>query len=183
MPGRIRAEATRRLRRLTAAGDAGSSTTEAVLVTPLLVTVLLLLVLCGRLVSAKLDLQAAASAAARSASIARTEPAARVDAARAARDTLAARDVTCQQVAVTVATGGLRPGGAVTVTISCTVPLADLALLKVPGSRTVQATATSPVDLWRGVSLGAPPADRSDRIGSTDRSSPQSGVAVTGGRR
>ncbi|GAA4466322.1 TadE/TadG family type IV pilus assembly protein [Phytohabitans houttuyneae] len=170
MLARVRAGLTGRLRRLTAAGDAGSSTAEAVLVTPLLVAVLMLVVLCGRLVSAQIDLQAAASAAARSASIARSEAAARVEADRTARDTLAARGVTCRQVTVTVSTGGLRPGGAVTVTVSCTVPLADLALLSVPGSRTVQASATSPVDAWRGVALGLANADRSGRpAASTDR--------------
>jgi Flp pilus assembly protein TadG len=156
----------RRLRRLSVAGDAGSSTAEAALLTPLLVAVLLLVVLCGRLVTAKMDLQAAASAAARSASIARSDPAARAEADRTARETLAARGVTCQQVTVNVSTGGLRPGGAVTVTVACTVPLADLALLAVPGSRTVQATASSPVDVWRGVSLGF---SNSDALSSADR--------------
>jgi len=151
---RVRAELTGRLRRLTAAGDAGSSTAEAVLLTPLLVALLMLVVLCGRLVSAQLDLQAAASAAARSASITRSEPVARAEADRTARDTLAARGVTCQQVTVNTSTGGLRPGGAVTVTVACTVPLADLALLAVPGSRTVQATATSPIDVWRASQVG-----------------------------
>src|SRR5688500_16721656 len=167
MLARVRAKLTGRLRRL-AAGDAGSSTAEAVLVTPLLVALLMLVVLCGRLVSAQIDLQAAASAAARSASIARSEPAARAQADRTARDTLAARSVTCQQVTVNTSTGGLRPGGTVTVTVTCTVPLADLALLAVPGSRTLQATATSPVDVWRGVALGFVDADRSSRpVGST----------------
>lgn len=151
---RVQAGLMRRLRRLAAAGDAGSSTAEAALLTPLLVAVLLLVVLCGRLVTAKMDLQAAASAAARSASIARSEPAALAGADRTARETLAARGVICQQVSVSVSTGGLAPGGAVTVTVACTVPLADLALLAVPGSRTVEATATSPVDMWRGVSVG-----------------------------
>lgn len=151
---RVRIAVAGRLRRLVAARDAGSSTAEAALLTPLLVAVLLLVVLCGRLVTAKMDLQAAASAAARSASIARSDTAARAEADRAARETLAARGVTCQQVTVTVSTGGLQPGGAVTVTVACTVPVADLALLAVPGSRTVQATATSPVDVWRGIALG-----------------------------
>jgi hypothetical protein len=53
-----------------------------------------------------------------------------------------------------VTANGLRPGGAVTVTVSCTVPLSDLLLLGVPGSRTVSASATSPVDQWRGGVLG-----------------------------
>jgi len=166
MRARGRVELMRRLRRLCAAGDAGSSTAEAALLTPLLVAVLLLVVLCGRLVTAKMDLQAAASAAARSASIARSDAAARAEADRTARETLAGRGVTCQQASVTVTTGGLRPGGAVTVTVACTVPLADLALLAVPGSRTVQATATSPVDVWRGVSLGF---SNSDALASVDR--------------
>ncbi|MDI5941618.1 MULTISPECIES: TadE/TadG family type IV pilus assembly protein [unclassified Micromonospora] len=139
-----------RLRQVTALGDRGASTTEAALVTPLLVAVMLFVVLCGRLVSAQMDLDAAASTAARSASLARTDAAARAEADRAARETLAARSVTCRQVTVTVATKGLRPGGAVTVTVGCTVPLSDLALLSVPGSRVVMATATSPIDVWRG---------------------------------
>ncbi|MEV0611144.1 TadE/TadG family type IV pilus assembly protein [Polymorphospora rubra] len=141
---------TRRLQQVPACGDRGSSTAEAAVVTPLLVAILLFVVLCGRLVSAQMDLDAAASAAARSASLARTDTAARAAADRTARETLAARAVTCRQVTVTVDTGGLRPGGAVTVTVACTVPLSDLALLSVPGSRTVRATATSPVDVWRG---------------------------------
>jgi Flp pilus assembly protein TadG len=160
-PARRRTALASRLHRLTVTSDAGSSTAEAALVAPLLIAVLLFLVLCGRLVSAQMDLDAAASAAARAASLARSDGAARAEADRTARDTLAARGVTCQQVTVSVSTGGLKPGGAVTVTVSCTVPLADLALLSVPGSRTVQATATSPIDVWRGTALGfGNPADR-----------------------
>jgi Flp pilus assembly protein TadG len=139
-----------RWRQVVAGGDAGSSTAEMALVTPLLVMILLFVVLFGRLVAAQMDLDAAASSGARSGSIARTEAAAKAEAERTARDTLAARGVTCQRATVTVSTSGLRPGGAVTVTVSCVVPLADLLLLGVPGSRTVSATATSPVDQWRG---------------------------------
>jgi Flp pilus assembly protein TadG len=118
------------------------------------VGLLLFAVLCGRLVSAQLDLNAAARSAARAASLARTVPAAQADAQQAALDTLAAHGVTCAQPTITVETGGLQPGGAVTVTVSCVVPLADLALIGVPGSRTVSATSTSPVDRWRAKALG-----------------------------
>jgi Flp pilus assembly protein TadG len=130
--------------------DAGSAAVELVLLTPLLVVLLLFVVLCGRLASAKLDLDAAAHAAARAASIARTVPAATTDARRTALDTLAARQVTCTEPTVTVDTAGLRPGGVVTVTVACVVPLRELALLAVPGSRAVSGTATSPVDVFRG---------------------------------
>ncbi|MET7949425.1 TadE/TadG family type IV pilus assembly protein [Micromonospora sp. NPDC005324] len=147
---RARAGLTRRLRQVTAHGDRGSSTAEAALVTPLLVALMLFVVLCGRLVSAQMDLDAAASAAARAASLARTDAAARAAADRTARETLAARSVTCQQITVSVITGGLRPGGAVTVTLACAVPLSDLALLAVPGFRVVRASSTSPIDVFRG---------------------------------
>ncbi|MDT4991340.1 MAG: hypothetical protein QOH97_1232 [Actinoplanes sp.] len=149
MPSTAQRVLRARIRALVANGDRGSSTTEMALTTPLLVAILLFVVLCGRLVSAQMDLDAAASSAARAASLARTEPAARADADRTARDTLTARRVTCQQVDVTV-TGNLRPGGAVTVRVSCTVPMSDLTLLGVPGSRALESTATSPIDRWRG---------------------------------
>jgi Flp pilus assembly protein TadG len=148
---RLRRGIVVRIRQVTATGDAGASSAELVLATPLLVVILLFVVLCGRLVSAQMDLNAAASSGARSGSIARGEAAARAEAERTARQILAARGATCQQATVTVVTGGLHPGGAVTVTVSCSVPLSDLLLLGVPGSRTVSASATSPVDQWRGV--------------------------------
>ena len=65
---------------------------------------------------------------------------------------LVAQGVSCQQTAVDVSTGGLRPGGVVTVRVVCRLRLADLVLLGVPGSRVVQAQATAMVDVWRGVS-------------------------------
>jgi Flp pilus assembly protein TadG len=137
------------LRRLAATGDTGASTAELVLLTPLLVTILLFVVLCGRLVAAQLDLDAAAGSAARAASLARTDTSAHTQADNAAHDTLTTRNLTCRHTTTTVATGGLHPGGVVTVTVSCTVPLSDLLRLGVPGTRTLTATATSPVDRWR----------------------------------
>jgi len=132
-------------------GDGGSAPVELAVVVPLLVMLLLFVVLCGRLVSAQLDLDAAAHGAARAASIARTPAAADAAARRTALDTLAARGVTCRQPRITVDTGGLRPGGVVTVTVACTVPLSDLTLLGVPGSRIESSTATSPIDKWRSL--------------------------------
>jgi Flp pilus assembly protein TadG len=148
--GRLRSRLAGRWRRVAATADAGSSTAEVTLLAPLLVAVLLFVVLCGRLVAVQLDVDAAASGAARTGSIARTESAARAQAERTARDTLAGRGLACSDAAVSVSTGGLRAGGAVTVTVSCRVPLSDLVLLGVPGSRVVSATATSPIDQWRG---------------------------------
>lgn len=147
---RLRVPLAARWRALTRTPDAGSSTAEMALLTPLLVVFLLFVVLCGRLAAAQIDVDAAASSGARSGSIARSHGAAVANVRRTALDTLAAEGVTCLSTDVRVSTGGLRPGGAVTVTVSCRVRLADLVLLGVPGSRTVESTATSPVDQWRG---------------------------------
>jgi Flp pilus assembly protein TadG len=144
----------RRWRLVAVFGDAGSSTVEAVMGILALFAVLMFIAMCGRLVSAQIDVDAAASAAARAGSLARGDGTARAQADSTARETLADRGVTCRQVGVSVTTGGLRPGGAVTVTVTCSVALSDLGLLLVPGSRTVQGTSTSPIDQWRARALG-----------------------------
>jgi Flp pilus assembly protein TadG len=147
---RVGAKFARRWRLVARSGDAGSSTLEMALAAPFLIMLLLLVVLCGRLASAQMALDAAAGSGARSASIARSDSAAHAAAISAAQDTLAAQGVTCESTTVTVDTGGLHPGGSVTVTVECQVKLSDLLLLGVPGSRTVQASSTSPIDQWRG---------------------------------
>lgn len=148
-PDRLADALARRVRQVAATGDTGSATAELVLLTPLLVMILLFVVLCGRLTSAQLDVDAAASAAARAASLARTNPTARTAAEHTALDTLASRGVTCQDATITM-TGTLTPGSAITIRVSCQVPLTDLTLLTVPGHRHVEAEATSPIDQWRG---------------------------------
>lgn len=156
-------------------GAGGSVTVEMALATPLLVLFLLFAVACGRLVTAQLDVDAAAHAAARAASLARTIPAALADARRAATDTLAAHGATCRTPTVRVALDGLRPGGGVvTATVTCTVPLADLTLVHLPGARTVSSTSAAPIDVYRAVSLPGP-AVRS----STPASSMPSPATVT----
>jgi len=119
---------------------------------------LLLLVACGRLVSAQLDVDAAAHAAARAASLARSSAAALTHARSTATDTLSARTNWCHHPTIGVNTDGMRPGATVTVTVTCTVPLADLALLRLPGQRRVRATASSPIDTWRATAAAHHPA-------------------------
>jgi Flp pilus assembly protein TadG len=122
-----------------------------VLVTPLLVLMLLFVVLCGRLVTAQIDLHAAASSGARAGSLARDVPAARIAATRTAEATLTAHGRLCRPADIHVDTHEARPGGAVKVTVSCPVQLRDLLLVGVPGQRRLTATATSPIDRWRAV--------------------------------
>jgi Flp pilus assembly protein TadG len=132
------------------ARDSGSAAAELVLVTPLLIVVLLLIIAAGRLTDARLQVDSAAIQAARAASIAR-DPAAAVSQADAtAQAALASEHITCDPLAVSPDTAAFRPGGQVTVQVTCTVSLAGLALLHVPGSQTLTARFTSPIDVYRG---------------------------------
>lgn len=129
----------------------GSASLELVLVTPVLIVLMLFVVSVGRLGQARADVDRAARDAARAASMARTSDAAHERAAAAARATLADGGVSCRSMTVGLDTGAFAPDGAVHATVGCTVDLSDLSLLGVPGSRTVTATFTQPVDAYRGL--------------------------------
>ena len=132
------------------ADDRGSATVEIVLLTPVLAVMLLFIVFCGRLAGCTLRLNDVAHQAARAASLARTVTSANNDARMIAAASLAEAGITCQTLAVTVTTtAGLQPGSTVNVDVMCTVGLSDLALLGVPGSKTVAASFSSPVDIFR----------------------------------
>ena len=95
----------------------------------------------------------AARAAAREASLARDGGTAAALAGAQAERTLAAQDLRCQRTRVDVDTTGFSapPGqpGDVTVTITCVVGMADLLAPGLPGTVTVEAVFTSPVDTYR----------------------------------
>jgi Flp pilus assembly protein TadG len=132
-------------------GEEGGAAIELALVTPLLLLFMLMVVGFGRLADARLEVNDAASQAARAASIARDPGTASAAAHRTAMASLAGHRLTCLPVAITIDTSAFRPGGQVTARITCTVSLADLAPLPLPGEETVQASATSPIDVYRGV--------------------------------
>lgn len=135
--------------------ERGSAAAELVLVTPFLFLLLLFAVAAGRLVNARLDVDSAAQQAARAASLARTPQAASAQATQVAQAALAGQSVSCDPAVITPDTGDFVPGGEVTVTVTCTVHLSDLSLLHVPGSETITATFTAPIDTYRGNVLGA----------------------------
>lgn len=107
----------------------------------------------GRLVTSGAKIDAAAEDAAREASIHRTAASAQAAAQAAATESLNDQGITCASSSVNINTGGLSVPvgqvGTVTVTVSCTVPLADLLLPGAPGTRTLTSTATSVVDQYR----------------------------------
>lgn len=126
-------------------GQAGSLSAEVALLAPLLLLVLLLIVAAGRLVAARTEVDAAARDAARAASVARTPAAAQA----AAQATLTAQG--CQGVTVTTDTSAFAAGGVVTVQTACSVSLAGLTLLPLPGQQTLTSTFAHPVDTFRGI--------------------------------
>ena len=133
--------------------DRGAASLELVVLTPALVVLLGLLVLAGRVALAGTSVEQAADEAARSASIARSAGGARRAAEEGAQRALAQQNLRCSQVDVAVDVGGFTvPVGAsaqVRATVTCVVALSDLGLSGVPGSRTVTATAVSPLDTYR----------------------------------
>ena len=127
---------------------------EITLLTPLLVLMLLFVVFLGRVTEAQAVISDAAHQAARAASIAPTPSTATAQAQQAAATALSGRGLACQRFTVTMDLGGFTPGGTVRATVTCTTGLSDLALLDVPGSRTLSATFTSVIDTYRSESLG-----------------------------
>jgi hypothetical protein len=131
-------------------GDRGSVALELVLLTPLVLVLIVFVAFCGRLTRAEAIVRDAAAAGARAASLRQQPFTARADATAAVLSNLVGHSSTCPAPTVTVDTSSLRPGGQVSVEVRCVVPLRDLALLGVPGSRTVTARSVEVVDAWRG---------------------------------
>lgn len=139
--------------------DTGSATAEVTLLTPVLIMLLVFVgVVIHRGVDARIRLDAAAHQAARAATIQRTPTAATAAAHTTAAEALSRAGTVCGSLSVTTATDGLRPGGAVTVTVSCEVDFGDALLLGMAGGTRLSVTATEPVDMWRStVSTGSEP--------------------------
>ncbi|NUT51416.1 MAG: pilus assembly protein TadE [Saccharothrix sp.] len=130
--------------------DDGSVAAEVTIAAPFLIMLLVFVgVVIHRGVDARIRIDDAAHQAARAASIERTPTAATAAAQSTAASALSSAGVTCASLSVSTSTGGLRPGGTVSVTVSCAVDFGDALILGVPGGKTLSATSVEPVDLWR----------------------------------
>lgn len=134
--------------------DRGSVAVEAAILAPAVVVFVLLAIAAGRMQTAGGTVDAAARAAARTASITR-EPGAVDSAARAAADDVLRQDgVSCQQLRVDIERGTLgTPAGPVAtirVRVGCTIGLRDLVVPGLPGTKTLTGDFTSVVDRYRG---------------------------------
>lgn len=131
--------------------ERGSASMELVLLTPVLLLMLVFVVFLGRLGQARNDVDRAARDAARAASMARLPEDAEAAGRDAAHATLDSGGVGCRQMAVSVDTGAFDLGGTVSAMVTCTIELAEVAGLGVPGSTTLTASFREPVDTYRGI--------------------------------
>ena len=131
--------------------DRGASTTELVLVTPIIIALLLLVALAGRVTMARSDVVGASRDAARAASLQRTSTLARSEGIAAGMASLTERGVECRNPDIRIDVADFRAGGTVAAEVICGIGLDDLALLAVPGEMAATGRAVEVVDLYRGL--------------------------------
>lgn len=126
---------------------------EAAIGVPAFGLFIAMIILGGRVEIAKQSVEVAAYEAARAASIERTQSEAISSGKSAASRSLNDQGLQCASTSVTVNAAGFNaPLGTtaqVTATVTCKVDVADLAIPGLPGTRTITATASSPVDAYR----------------------------------
>ncbi|GAB2476974.1 pilus assembly protein [Luteococcus sediminum] len=133
--------------------ERGSVALELVLVVPVLVLVLCVLTAGWRLWTARTQVQQAASAAARAATLEREAGAARARAVQVAQASLQVPGLQCgdQRIDINLSGFSTAPGAEadVAVMVSCRIPLADLLVPGLPGSWQVQADQSHRLDTFR----------------------------------
>lgn len=131
--------------------EGGSVPLEVALVAPAILGLLMLVMFSARVTRSKAEVQNAAAAAARAATLTSNEPDALEAAQEVAEDNLDNADITCDPVVISLGSGtDLTPGGQVVVSITCTATVSDLALVALPGAYDFTATSTEVIDTFRG---------------------------------
>lgn len=133
--------------------EAGFDTIGAAIVIPSILAVLMLVVAFARVSAAHQSVEAAAWFAARAASLERSAGAASAAAQSTASAQLSGDGVACSGHSTSVNPSGFSAPvgepGVVRVTVTCTVPLGELGVPGLPGSKQFTADAVSSVDTFR----------------------------------
>jgi len=111
---------------------------EMVLIVPVIFAFVLFIVFCGRLVSYQGDVDATARDAARAVSLTRT-----LDSSAMDRVVTASLESRCD------APNLVRTASTLRVDLVCHVPLSDLGLVGLHGTKTVRASSAVPLDTYR----------------------------------
>ena len=131
--------------------ERGSASAELVVCTPVLLLVALVAMAIGRLVSQQSQVVDITRAAAEAASVWPTPAAAAAAAGAAAAGELGRDGLACRSRTLAVDTSRLYPGGSVRVDLTCVVTLAVAGVPGLPGSVTLRASATAPIETYREV--------------------------------
>jgi Flp pilus assembly protein TadG len=135
------------------ARDAGNAALELVVLAPVILFLLGLMIAAGRTSIAQGAVDAAARDAARQASISLTPGAAKAAAQSSAQAALSQDGLDCHPVVHVdtsqFTTVGVGLPAQVTATVTCRVPLSDLVVPGMPGSRLLRGIFTSPLDPFR----------------------------------
>lgn len=131
--------------------EEGSFSVELVVLAPVLVLLVAFVVILGRVSLAKGQVTDAARAGAQAGAASASGDQAQSAAAQAVSSTLTGEHLTCAQLGVLADAAGFRPGGSISVQVACTVSDAQVALPGLPGSQTLHAQVTAPIDPFRRV--------------------------------
>jgi Flp pilus assembly protein TadG len=129
----------------------GSLTVELVVLTPVLFILALTILVFGRVSEARQQVVEASRAGAQAAAVLPNAGSAERGAAATAVVGVFDRAHTCAHSQIETDVSHFYPGGYVTVTVVCQVDLSDLSVPGIPGSTTVRASATAPIDPYRSV--------------------------------
>jgi Flp pilus assembly protein TadG len=136
-----------------AGGEHGNAALELLILAPIMLALIGLVIAAGRTLVAQGSVDAVARDAARQASISLTPFAARQAALASAYAALRADGLGCRPVVtLDLAKGFGAPLGQpaqVSASVTCTVRLSDLLVPGVPGTSTLSARFTSPIDPYR----------------------------------
>jgi len=127
---------------------------ELAIMTPVLISLFLLLVAAGRIIDVKSRLEGAARDGSRAAAVARDPGTAAELAVTAVEDTMEGTSWCTDTPEVTTDVGDWGPGGHVTVTVTCDTNLAGLGLAGVAPRLMRTGRATSPIDTYRRTECG-----------------------------
>ncbi|GAA3235459.1 TadE/TadG family type IV pilus assembly protein [Actinocorallia longicatena] len=136
-------------------GDDGNMALELALLSPVLVFFFLLLVIVGKVVDVKSQLEGAARDGARAASTARSYGDAEAFTEQSVANSIddSSKCVGGPEAVVTSGEGAFVPGGVVTVEVTCEVDLLWLGTIERKG------TASAPLDTYRRIDCGGEPCE------------------------
>jgi Flp pilus assembly protein TadG len=129
--------------------EVGSYVVELVLLVPALFLFTMCAVVFGRMTEAHQLVTESSRAASEAAAVMPNAASAQQAAEESAVVSGFGKTKTCSQSWVATNVGDFRPGGVVTVTVTCRVDLSDLTVPGIPGSTEISVTTSAPVDPYR----------------------------------